>query len=88
VSDWRDGYDDWKLRSPDWDDDPCAEVRHELGREIDELERELATVKGLLKTVLTETFPNPVEFSMWQAEAYEALGIPDPSKPVEEEIAF
>ncbi|MDB5612088.1 MAG: hypothetical protein JWP25_8988 [Bradyrhizobium sp.] len=26
---WRDGYDAWKLREPDWDDEPEDECEHE-----------------------------------------------------------
>lgn len=36
MSDWRDSYDEWKLRSPDWDDGPtcdrCGEFLTQAGQ--------------------------------------------------------
>ncbi len=88
MSDWRDSYDEWKTRSPDWDDDPCAEVRAECDAEMREMDEKIKELSYLLKQVLTETFPDPAVELIWRSEAYAALGIPDPNKPQEPEIAF
>jgi hypothetical protein len=88
MSDWRDGYDDWKLRSPDWDDDPCAEVRAECAAEARDLDEKIHELSTLLRTVLDGTFNDPVEYALWRSEVYRALDLPDPNRPPEEEIVF
>jgi hypothetical protein len=93
MSDWRDGYDDWKLRSPDWDDDPCAEVRAEMGQEVRELEEQIRDLHSLIKTLINND-PNDdaadgiIVLDVWRRDARRLLHLPDPSAPAEEEIAF
>ncbi len=87
MSDWRDSYDEWKTRSPDWDDDLCRGSGRECDAEMREMDEKIKELSYLLK-VLTETFPDPAVELIWRSEAYAALGIPDPNKPQEPEIAF
>lgn len=83
-------YDAWKTREPDWDDDPCAEVRHELGREIDERDQQIAELRSVLIDALGYIMATPVNGQRDALMAYirETLGLPDPDAPPEEEIAF
>lgn len=89
MSDWRDGYDDWKLRSPDWDDDPCAEVRAECEAEMRDLHEAISGLRSnLIEALGFIMSPNDAQKPALIAQLRETLGLPDPNAPVEEEIVF
>lgn len=89
-------YDAWKTREPDYyDDDPCYEVRAELGAEIDDLNDTIGTLRALVKGLI-DNDPNEdaadgiTVLDVWRRNARAALGLPDPNapKPLTDDLVF
>lgn len=96
MTDWDRGfpsasYDAWKTREPDWDDDPCAEVRREMGQEIDERDDTINGLRNAMIDALGYIMATPDNDQRARLIVYlrETLGLPDPSKPEQsDDIAF